>query len=94
MKATPPASSASKRSPRRPPASSSKDLEVIMERLRMYETAAATAKEKGEGSKARRYQRAIGNINTMAKQVGRVWSCDPINCCIALSCRWTTIGLF
>ena len=94
MKATPPAGSASKRSPRPPPAASSKDLGVIMERLRMYETAAAAAKEKGEGSKARRYQRAIGNINTMAKQVGGVWSCEPVNSCIVLSCRWTTIGLF
>lgn len=84
MKATPPASSASKRSPHPSPASSSKDLSVIMERLKMYETAAATAKEKGEGTKARRYQRAIGSINTMAKQVGGVWSCDPVNsyhCC-------------
>jgi len=40
-----------------------------MERLRMYETAAAAAREKGEGTKVRRYQRAIDTINTMARKV-------------------------
>ena len=57
------------RSPRPPPTSTSKNLDVVMERLRMYETAAATAKEKGEGTKVRRYQRAVDSIKTMARQV-------------------------
>lgn len=70
-KASPPGngSGVSKRSPHPPPTSSSKNLDVIMERLRMYETAAAAAKEKGEGTKVRRYQRAIDIINTMARKV-------------------------
>ena len=55
----------------RPPLESSGELDVIKERLRIYEAAVVVAKEKGEESKARRYQRAINNINTVAKQV---WS--------------------
>ena len=68
MKVTPPENSAFKMASH-PPVESSRELDVIKERLRIYEAAVVAAKEKGEESKARGYQRAIDNINTMAKQV-------------------------
>ena len=48
---------------------SSRELDAIMDRLRMYEAAAKAAKEQGDSSKARRYNRAIAAINDMAKKV-------------------------
>ena len=50
----------------------SASMDMIMERLKIYEEAVVVAKEKGEKPKARRYQRAIDSMNTMAKQVSIV----------------------
>lgn len=45
------------------------DLQIVNERIAMYQSAVAAAKSKGESSKVRRYERAISSMNEMAKDL-------------------------
>ena len=45
------------------------ELQTVLDRQKMYETALTSAKQAGESSKARRYERSVKTINTMAKQL-------------------------
>uniref|UniRef100_A0A1X7V9C6 DM14 domain-containing protein n=2 Tax=Amphimedon queenslandica TaxID=400682 RepID=A0A1X7V9C6_AMPQE len=49
--------------------SSSNNLQIVNERLSAYRSASAAAKAKGETSKVRRYERAIGSMNEMVKDL-------------------------
>ena len=48
---------------------SSGELQTVVDRQKMYEAALVSAKQAGESSKARRYERSMKTINTMVKQL-------------------------
>ena len=47
----------------------SEDLQTVLNRQKMYEAALLSAKQAGESSKARRYERSMKAITTMVKQL-------------------------
>ena len=77
MKTPPPAAAAAAAVPSKPSPSpaavakspTSEDLQTVLNRQKMYEAALLSAKQAGESSKARRYERSMKTITTMVKQL-------------------------